>query len=73
MPPRILLLAGKGIDATSFGATRYVLDQVYDLPYSVVDSEALDRMDLSTATAIVLPEGAAAGREAGGRCAQASS
>src|SRR4029079_5269448 len=57
MPPRILLLAGKGVDATSFGATRYVLDQVYDIPHSVVDSQALDRVDLATATAIVLPEG----------------
>jgi len=57
MPPRILLVAGKGTDSTSFGSTRYVLDQVYDIPYSVVDSQALDHVDLSGATAIVLPEG----------------
>jgi hypothetical protein len=57
MPPRILLSAGKGIDPNSYGATRYVLDQVYDLPYGVVDSEAFGRVDLASATAIVLPDG----------------
>jgi hypothetical protein len=59
MPPRILLLAGKGIDATSFGSTRYVLDQVYDLPYSVIDADSLERVDLAGATAIVVPDGRA--------------
>jgi hypothetical protein len=57
MPPRILLLAGRGVDPSSFGATRYVLDQVYDLPYGVVDTDRVGRIDLAGVTAIVLPDG----------------
>ena len=37
--------------------SRRDLDQVYDLPYSVVDSESLGRIDFAGATAIVLPDG----------------
>ncbi len=58
-PPRILLGAGRGIDSTSFGAARYVLDVAYDLPHGVVDLDDLERIDLRRATALVLPDGRA--------------
>jgi hypothetical protein len=56
--PRILLVGGRGRDATAFGSTRYLLDAVWKLPYSVVAEEALTPRVLASATAVVFTEGA---------------
>ncbi len=55
--PRVLLVAGRGRDATSFGAARFLLDQIHRIPYSVVTEESLTRRNLARATAVVFTEG----------------
>lgn len=55
--PRIALVGGEGISSTSFGSTRFFLDQVMDLPYSYVTRDSLGSLDLDRFTAVVVPEG----------------
>jgi len=55
--PRIALLGGEGISSNSFGATRFLLDQVMDVPYSYVPLPSLTSLDLTHFTTVVLPEG----------------
>ena len=57
VPPRLLLVGGEGISATSFGAARFLLDQVLDVRHSVMAPEVLQRIDLGDFTAVVIPEG----------------
>lgn len=54
--PRIALCGGEGTSSTSFGATRFVLDQVLDIPYSFVPLESLGSLDLDDFTVVVIPE-----------------
>lgn len=55
--PRVVLVAGDGVDTTSFGAARFLLDRTYDAPYSVVNFDDVRRIEPGTATAIVYAEG----------------
>ncbi len=55
--PRVALMGGPGISPTSFGATRFLLDELYGVPYSVFAVEDLGRLDLEDYTALVFPEG----------------
>lgn len=55
--PRVLLVGGRGRDATAFGSTRYLLDVVWKIPYSIVTEDALSARTLAGATAVVFSEG----------------
>ena len=55
--PRIGLVAGRGIGATSFGALWHLLDQQVGAPHSVLDLERLDAVDLGRFDVLVLPDG----------------
>ncbi len=55
--PRVALMGGPGISPTSFGATRFLLDELYGLEHSVFAIEDLGRLDLEKYTALVFPEG----------------
>ena len=54
--PHLALCGGEGTSSTSFGATRFVLDQVLDVPYSYVPLKDLSKLDLDDFTAVVIPE-----------------
>ena len=54
--PRIALLWGEGTDATSTGATRYVLERRYDLPVTIIRPSTIGRADLDRFDVIILPE-----------------
>ena len=54
--PRIALCGGEGTSGTSFGATRFILDQVLDVPYSYVPLKSLADLDLDDFTVVVVPE-----------------
>ncbi len=54
--PRIALCGGEGVGSTSYGSTRFLLDQVLDAPYSSVSLESLESLDLDRFTAVVIPE-----------------
>ncbi len=55
-PPRVALLGGEGVDVTSFGSTRWLLDQVLDLPHSVLPIGKLADLDLHGFSSVVIPE-----------------
>ena len=55
--PRIGLLAGRGVSATSFGALWHLLDEEVGAVHSVLDVEQLDGVDLSRFDVLVLPDG----------------
>lgn len=57
--PRVALCGGEGTSTTSFGAARFLLDRVLDVPHSVVPLRDLARADLQRFTAVVIPEGEA--------------
>lgn len=54
--PRIAMLWDSGTDANSAGPTRYVLEQRYGLPVSVIRAANLGRADLSLFDVVILPE-----------------
>ena len=54
--PRIALAWGEGTDPTSTGATRYVLEQRYNMPVTIVRTRTLARADLSGFDVVILPE-----------------
>ncbi len=54
--PRIAMLWDDGTDSTSAGATRYVLEQRYGIPVSVIRTGSLGRADLSLFDVVILPE-----------------
>lgn len=55
--PRLALIMGKGISSNSYGATRFLIEQLYDLPYSSFTSDSLSRVDLDDYTAVIIPDG----------------
>jgi hypothetical protein len=55
--PRIGLVGGRGVGATSFGALWHLLDQQVAAPHSVLDLERLDDVDLARFDVLVLPDG----------------
>ena len=54
--PRIAMLWDEGTDSNSAGATRYVLEQRYNMPVSVIRTANLSRADLSDYDVVILPE-----------------
>ncbi len=55
--PKLALIMGSGISSNSYGATRFMVEQLYDLPYSSFLASALSRVDLDDYTAVVVPDG----------------
>ncbi len=54
--PRVAMLWDTGTDSNSAGATRYVLEQRYGIPVSVIRAGTLGRADLSVFDVVILPE-----------------
>lgn len=54
--PRIAMAWGEGTDANSAGGLRYVLEQRYGLPVTVIRAATLARADLSRFDVLILPE-----------------
>ena len=54
--PRIALAWGNGTSPTSTGATRYVLEQRFGLPVTIIRPNTLMRADLSRYDVIILPD-----------------
>lgn len=59
--PRIAMAWGEGTAPTSAGALRYVLEQRYELPVSVIRTARLRSADLSGIDVLILPEQGGAG------------
>ncbi|MEZ6196151.1 MAG: M14 family metallopeptidase [Planctomycetota bacterium] len=55
-PTRVALVGGEGVSATSFGAARFLLEELYDVPHSVIALSSLGRADLSGFGAIIFPD-----------------
>ncbi|HXT50114.1 MAG TPA: M14 family zinc carboxypeptidase [Thermoanaerobaculia bacterium] len=55
--PRIGLVAGRGINGTSFGALWHLLDRQLGITHSALDLERLDAVDLARFDVLVLPDG----------------
>ena len=55
--PRIGLLAGRGVNATAFGALWHLLDEDVGADHSVLDLERFDTVDLSRFDVLVFPDG----------------
>jgi len=54
--PRIAMAWADGTSPTSAGATRYVLEQRYGMPVTVIRTSALASADLSLFDVVILPE-----------------
>ena len=54
--PRIAMAWGEGTDPNSAGGLRYVLEQRYGLPVTVIRTATLARADLSGFDVLILPE-----------------
>ncbi|MCF8880008.1 M14 family metallopeptidase [Hyphobacterium sp. SN044] len=59
--PRIAMAWGEGTAPTSAGAVRFVLEQRYDLPVTIIRTERLRSADLSGFDVLILPEAGGAG------------
>ncbi|SHG14791.1 Zinc carboxypeptidase [Flavobacterium segetis] len=55
--PKVLLLSGRGISSTEFGATWFYLQETVDYPVSVVEINNLKRINLSDFNTIILADG----------------
>lgn len=55
--PKILLLSGKGVNPTEFGAVWHYLDEVIQYPTSIVDVSNLGRIDWSEYNTLILADG----------------
>ncbi len=53
--PRVGILAGNGVDYTSFGSLWYALDQELEIPHSLVNLDWLHDIDLSQYNVLVAP------------------
>jgi hypothetical protein len=54
--PRVALLTGEGVSATSFGSTWWYLENRLGLPFDAVQATSVPSMDLSVYDVIVVPE-----------------
>lgn len=55
--PRIILLRDEGLDPLSFGQHRHLLDHLTPLPHTVINSDALGRVDLDRYNLMVISSG----------------
>jgi hypothetical protein len=56
-PPTIALVGDEGISQTAYGATWYVLEQRYGIPFTPVSTRWLAGGDLSRVNVIIIPSG----------------
>jgi hypothetical protein len=56
-PPRVLLLAGPGVDSAEAGALWFSLEQLAGLSPTMVEPERLKRLDLTAYSHLLLPDG----------------
>ncbi len=66
--PEVLLVIGDGVNVSEAGETWFQLDQRYNVPVTMVETDRFARLDLSRYNTIVLPNGnynriSASGRE----------
>jgi hypothetical protein len=54
--PRVAMLWGRGVSPLDAGPTRYVLEQRYNIPVTVIRASSLPRADLSAFDVLILPE-----------------
>lgn len=54
--PRLAVLAGAGVSATSYGAHWYFLEQTVGLPFNAIPADRLGNIDLSNYDVLVLPD-----------------
>jgi hypothetical protein len=54
--PRIAMLWGQGTTPTDAGATRYVLEQRYNIPVTIIRAGSLAHADLSAFDVLIMPE-----------------
>jgi hypothetical protein len=59
--PRVAVAAGPGVASTSAGSLWHLLDRQVEVEHSLVDVSALGSLDLSSYTALLLPEGSGYG------------
>lgn len=57
VPARVGLVAGDGTFPTAVGALWHLLDRQVELPCTLLDGQALDRLDLAAFDVLVLPDG----------------
>lgn len=55
--PRVLLMAGPGVDSTEAGALWFSLEQLAGLSPSLVEPERFKRLDLAAYSHVLLPDG----------------
>jgi hypothetical protein len=55
--PKILLLSGKGVSSTEFGATWFYLQETVDYPVSVVEMNNIKRVNLFNYNTVILADG----------------
>lgn len=55
--PKVLLLSGKGINPTEFGAVWHYLDEVVQYPVSIVDVANVKNMDWTDFNTLILADG----------------
>nr|WP_315158186.1 M14 family zinc carboxypeptidase [uncultured Flavobacterium sp.] len=55
--PKILLLSGKGISSTDFGATWFYLDETISYPVSIVEAVNFNRVKLYNYNTLILADG----------------
>ena len=59
--PKIVIVSEPPTSSTAFGATWYLFEQVYGVPFTAIKAEDLASVDLADYNAIVLPDGQAGG------------
>ena len=55
--PKIALIGGEGISSTSFGATRFVIEELYGIPHSCFSADSIAGLKLEDYSAVVIPSG----------------
>lgn len=55
-PPRVAVLAGNGVDPSSFGALWFLLDQSYEIPATFLTAASLARANLADYNVLVFPD-----------------
>ncbi|ATL48100.1 zinc carboxypeptidase [Chitinophaga caeni] len=56
-PPKVALLAGKGVSSLGMGEVWHLFDQQFDYPLTVVNQEDLTSIDLSKLDVLILADG----------------
>jgi len=55
-PPKVGIFAGQPLDFSSYGALWHLLDTEYELPFSSLDINQLQRLDLDRYNVLILPQ-----------------